>query len=216
MRHIILSAILAVLALPAAANVNSPSGSPLPDWISEVKVGLLTHDSKMAQDNDHLYHIWEMRKEQGLDLNLEALFNGPDFFHYIGSPRIQLGTNLSLAGDTSYVYSGLDWQYKFQNDIFLGANFGLAVHNGTTSLSQIDKSTGTITTASSFAYNSEKKFGTRTLFHFGPEIGYMLDEHNSLSLNWEHISNGEIISRSSRNANEGEDNLGIRYGYRFN
>lgn len=225
MRNSALAAVVAIVsalhALPALADTMTPSAkasdSPLPSWVSAVKAGLETHDSYMAQDNSRLYHIWENRKEPGMDVNFEVLFNGPDVFHYIGSPRIQLGTNISTAGETSYAYSGLDWMYKFQNDIFIEGNFGLAIHNGTLDKSQAD-STGNITPASTAEYERTKRFGSRVLFHFGPEVGYMFDEHNSISASWTHISNGQILTVNNHgdNANEGEDNWGIRYGYRFN
>jgi hypothetical protein len=55
-----------------------------------------------------------------------------------------------------------------------------------------------------------KALGSRVLFHFPAEIGYRFDERNSLSVYFEHTSNGYTV-----HPNEGLDRLGIRYGYRF-
>ena len=42
------------------------------------------------------------------------------------------------------------------------------------------------------------------------EAGWRFDEHNSLSVYFDHISNG-----NTADVNEGLDDLGVRYGYRF-
>jgi hypothetical protein len=55
-----------------------------------------------------------------------------------------------------------------------------------------------------------KALGSRVLFHIPVEIGYRLDEHNSLSAYFEHMSNAYTVD-----PNEGMDRLGVRYGYRF-
>ena len=52
--------------------------------------------------------------------------------------------------------------------------------------------------------------GRRVLFHDSIEYGYRLDEHRSVSLFFEHISNA-----SSAAKNQGLDTLGLRFGYRF-
>ncbi|MEZ5854286.1 MAG: acyloxyacyl hydrolase [Hyphomicrobiaceae bacterium] len=55
-----------------------------------------------------------------------------------------------------------------------------------------------------------KPLGSRLLFHFPAELGWRWDGHNSLSIYFEHISNGY-----TQDYNEGLDAIGVRYGYRF-
>jgi hypothetical protein len=55
-----------------------------------------------------------------------------------------------------------------------------------------------------------KALGSRVLFHIPVEIGLRFDDHNSLSVYFEHTSNGY-----TQDFNEGLDRLGVRYGYRF-
>ena len=55
-----------------------------------------------------------------------------------------------------------------------------------------------------------KAFGSRVLFHIPVELGYRFDQHNSLSVYFEHMSNAGLAS-----SNEGMDFLGMRYGYKF-
>jgi len=52
--------------------------------------------------------------------------------------------------------------------------------------------------------------GAHVLFHIPFEIGLRLSERRSLSIYFEHMSNGY-----TRSSNEGLDGIGIRYGYRF-
>ena len=79
---------------------------------------------------------------------------------------------------------------------FLGLGLGVAVHNGSDESLTIEP--------------DRKLLGRRVLFHDVIEIGYRFDQHNSLSLFFEHISNA-----STAHKNQGLDTLGLRYGFRF-
>jgi lipid A 3-O-deacylase len=58
--------------------------------------------------------------------------------------------------------------------------------------------------------------GTRVLFHIPVEIGLRFDEHNSVSLFWEHTSNAGLGHLGfGEDYNDGMDRVGIRYGYQF-
>ncbi len=202
-----------LLILACLAISNAHADESIPSWLSEVKGGLLTHNSEIIS-RENPGQFWKQDTEHGADLNFEVLFNGPDWLSHIGSPRLQLGGDVSLAGETNHIYAGGYWDHTFSNNVFIGGALGLAVHDGTVDLSPIDPATGTITAASADRYNHTKKFGSRLLFHLGPEIGYRFDEHNSLMLTWSHISNGYIFSGLD-GPNPGQDNLGLRYGYKF-
>ena len=201
------------LAIICAAPLARASDAPIPGWLSELKGGVLTHNSEIISRN-HPGQFWKEDTEHGADLNFEVLFNGPGWLSHIGSPRLQLGGDLSLTGETDHIYAGPYWSYTFENNVFVGGALGLAIHDGTVDLSPVDPATGTITPRSAERYNTTKKFGSRLLFHLGPEVGYRFDEHNSIMLTWSHISNGYIFSGLD-GPNPGQDNLGIRYGYKF-
>ncbi len=55
-----------------------------------------------------------------------------------------------------------------------------------------------------------KALGSRVLFHIPFEIGLRFNERHSISIYFEHTSNA-----NTRANNEGLDDIGIRYGYRF-
>lgn len=200
---------LTLFGLLATTAANADTG--IPSWVSEAKVGLLTHDSYTF--DDHFLEIWKNRKEPGMDINFEVLMNGPQWFEYVGTPRFQLGGDISTSGATNYAYTGLQWQHDFHSGLFVAGFFGLAIHDGTTDISQKDPN-GNITPATTERFQNRKRLGSRVLFHLGPEVGYAFDEHNSLSLMWAHLSNGHILADKDA-PNQGIDNIGLRYGYKF-
>lgn len=155
--------------------------------ISEVKLGVLAHD----------VHIFSSsRKEEGADFNGEILFNLPSnsFFSLIGSPRFHLGGSINSEGDTDQGYFGLTWDYLSDMGIFVEGSFGGAVHDGKL-----------------YSYSADRKsLGSQILFRISGSLGYQFDNHHSLAVMIDHISNAGLAS-----PNEGMDNVGIRYGFRF-
>ena len=59
--------------------------------------------------------------------------------------------------------------------------------------------------------SDHRALGERVLFHIPVEIGLRVDKHNSVSLFWDHTSNGGL----NEEYNPGLDRVGVRYGYRF-
>jgi len=155
-------------------------------FVQELKIGVLDHD---------VPNLWSgFRAEpDSADINIEAIFS-PSVAFLGGTISPALGGSISTIGATSDVYLDARWQMEMGCGIFLGLGLGGAVHNGQLQLEDWDR----------------KALGSRVLFHIPLEIGYRLDEHNSLSAYFEHMSNAYTVS-----PNEGLDRLGIRYGYRF-
>ena len=156
-----------------------------PLYISEIKLGVLAHD---------MPGLWSFyRYERGLDLNGEVAF-GHGLRVLGGAIRPVLGGSWSTSGQTSRAYADLRWQWESPSNIFFGIGLGIAVHNGVLGPTDIHR----------------KALGARELFHIPIELGYRFDGHNSISIYFEHMSNGYTAS-----SNEGLDALGIRYGYKF-
>lgn len=181
-RAAIMIAFCALLAAPAAAG----DFDRMHGLIDEVRVGAAVHDVPGGWSGFHV-------EQNAVDLNVEAIFS-PSISFWGGRLRPALGATVNFNGDTSKVYLDARWQRDFANRWFLGIGLGLAVHDG-------DIDTGN---------PHRKQLGSRVLFHPNLEIGYRLDPHNSISLFYDHISNG-----STADPNEGFDTLGVRWGYRF-
>ena len=133
-------------------------------------------------------------KEDGFDGNLELLFDSPDFLDIIWSPRPHIGVTVNSASNTNQAYLGLSWEWEFWGGAFAGFSWGGAVHDGETTTFDEDK----------------KELGCSVLFRESIDIGYRFFERHALMAHLDHISNAKLCS-----PNEGLENAGIRYGYRF-
>jgi opacity protein-like surface antigen len=181
--HVRIFILLAATALVLA----SPAAPVLADGlVDEVKLGVLAHD---------VPDLWSgFRAEpNSADVNLEALL-APKVSFAGGTLQPAIGASINTVGATSMAYLDARWQYETSFGVFLGLGVGAAVHDGQLQLDDWDR----------------KALGSRVLFHFPIEIGYRLDDHNSLSAYFEHTSTGFTAF-----PNEGMDRLGLRYGYRF-
>ena len=168
------------------AHSENTSGTDSSCLIREIKTGLLYHDP------DHLWS--QQRKENGLDLNLELILANPSIEKLKGMFRPNFGVSINTSGDTSKAYGGIIWEHIFNHNIFSNPGIGAAVHNGKLETSDDNK----------------KQMGSRVLFRIPIEIGYILDNHNRISLAFDHVSNAWIADE-----NEGLDTIGLRYGYIF-
>jgi lipid A 3-O-deacylase len=128
--------------------------------------------------------------EDGLDGNLEILF-APTRPFLGGAIRPALGA--TVGGNTDLAYADLRWERETPGGLFVGLGLGAAVHDG-----PLDDRP------------DRKALGSRVLFHIPAEIGWRFDRRQSVSVYFEHVSNAGLAAE-----NEGMDNLGVRYGYRF-
>ena len=160
--------------------------------MDEAKFGILAHDVGIAGHG----------VEGGADFVGELLFRGPDFYRYIGSPRLAFGGSVNSSGHTDYLYFDLFawqvtvWQPHLRPDdgLFVGLFLGGAVHDGELNR-QVD---------------GNKALGTRGLYHLGLLAGYQINPVNSIEIYYDHLSNA---GASSHNA--GLNNLGVRTGFKF-
>lgn len=169
-----------LLVVPATAPLRAQG------VIHEVKIGGLFHDPG---------DLWSgfRREPQSLDINLEVQLR-PHVQVLWGSLRPALGVTVNTEGATSKGYLDARWEIESRTGLFFATGVGIAIHDGNTGPTAIDR----------------KALGARALFHIPAEIGWRWDGRNSLSVYFEHISNGY-----TKDYNEGLDALGMRYGYRF-
>jgi len=158
-----------------------------PSIISEYRIGLLVHGVGPI----------DSRKENGVDLNLEVLFNSPQFLSNLASPRPSIGTSINTRGYASFIHSGLIWDFDITGPFFTNIGLGLAIHNGNSGRTPDTKGRTTL--------------GCWWLFHESLEFGFRIETHIAVSVFWEHFSHGDICS----DRNSGMDNSGLRLHYKF-
>ncbi|WP_285907934.1 acyloxyacyl hydrolase [Pseudodesulfovibrio pelocollis] len=180
-RNMVTMTLLLTLALCLAGPHPADAGDTI---VSEVRGGVYAHDIS----------FWSFHRENGADINGEVLFVSPSFLEAVWSPRPHLGATVNTSGNTSFLYSGLTWEYDLPADFFVDANLGLAAHNG-----KLDTDN-----------HKRKSLGSPVLFRLGAALGYNITEKVNISIQFEHMSNAYIVS-----PNEGMDNVGLRLGYRF-
>jgi lipid A 3-O-deacylase len=133
-------------------------------------------------------------EEDGIDINLEVLFKSPSWLEWAWSPRPHLGLNANTSGDTSQIYFGVTWEWSFWGNWFAGFSWGGSVHDGEKQTNRTDK----------------KELGCHLLFREAVEGGYRFGGKHAVSIYLDHISNANICDK-----NEGLENWGLRYGYKF-
>ncbi len=132
--------------------------------------------------------------EAGADVDAEVLFESPRVLAPIWSPRPHLGISVNSAGDTSQAYAGLTWTWDFGGRLFAAFSLGGAVHDGKLGTARQDR----------------VSLGSRVLFRESLSVGVWVTERQNLTLVLAHISNANLAEH-----NEGMDQFGLRWGYRF-
>lgn len=181
-------------AAPAAAPASSPPpedrlryGAGSKYGISELRFGALAHNRGPIAAHT----------EAGIQVNLEARFASPDFMKILFEPRPTLGISANTAGDTSFLYAGLTWGGFLWKGLFVEGFFGMAVHDGWLNSADPDP--------------HKRLMGSRVVFREAVEVGYRFLDIHSVSFMIDHYSNaGWLATR-----NQGNDDLGLRYGYKF-
>jgi lipid A 3-O-deacylase len=155
-------------------------------WLSELRFGVLAHNIGPIAS----------AREDGAQLNAELRVASPGVFEYILSPRPHIGASINTAGDTSFLYFGLTWTWNIYRGLFADFSLGGTVHNGW--LNSDDP-------------NPEQRLlGSRLLFREALELGYRFWDHHSVSIMLDHASNAGLADK-----NQGNDDIGVRYGYHF-
>jgi lipid A 3-O-deacylase len=175
------------LYVDTADNLKNPVASAgwVEKYVSELRLGGLYHDPG----------IFGNRKEKGEDVNAEVLFASPDFLSPLWAPRPHLGTSINTVGYTSQVYGGLTWSFNLWRSLFFDLSEGGSLNNDT----HLDKSS-----------RHHKDLGSHLLFRESASPGWMFDDHNSLSIMLDHISNAGLAKY-----NGGMETVGLRYGCHF-
>ena len=158
----------------------------------EVKQGVLAHDRGWFGTN---------REGFGPDYNFELMFNSPRFFKKIGAPKPILGLTQTSSGGSSLYYGGITWDWNISQNWFVSGTTGIAWTNGLSKLPKGQVPTG----------DRKIQFGSKWLHRGAVELGWNFYGNDTISLMFSHVSHGSMLDEK----NQGMDEFGIRYGYRF-
>jgi hypothetical protein len=188
---------LLVLGGPASAQ-----DATAPDFISEIRLGVLAHD---AHPGWMPWNVTEFKVDQIEDVGFDVLFRSPDLdaFRWIGSPRPNLGGTISLDGEESMAHLALTWQNHIMDTPFYWeASLGAAIHDGI--LDGVLGGPGT-------QGGKLRPQGCRVQIYTEGGIGVDLTDTVTATLTYEHMSNWSMCA-----PNYGLSNLGIKIGAKFN
>ncbi|HSR73034.1 MAG TPA: acyloxyacyl hydrolase [Kiloniellales bacterium] len=170
-------------ASAATEGASDGTGEERSGVISELRAGLSAHDVALFSGD----------KESGVDFDLEVLFVSPRFLGTVFSPRPLIGGSLNSAGDTSQLYGGIAWTWRFAPPLFIELGLNLALHDG-----ELEERP------------DAKGLGCHLLFRESLSLGFHFGARHSLMATVAHISNAGLCD-----PNEGLDTVGLRYGFRF-
>ena len=171
------------------------AGEGIAGLFSEVRGGAIWHDLE--------------NKENSFAINGEFLFVSPvparvtagldPLYRWVLEPRPHLGFSANTGGKTNKGYFGLTWTAMLARDLLrpddgirLDVLFGGSVNDGLHDRNLPDR----------------KDLGGNLLFHVGVELGYQINPVWSVSLFFDHDSNGGLAKR-----NQGLNSLGLRLGF---
>lgn len=130
-------------------------------------------------------------------LSVEAIFGGVDLnvLNLYGDFRPVVGGTVSLTGEDSWVWGGVQWHAPIIDPVWFEFTTGLTVHNG-----YIEN-----------APPGRRAYGCRGLLYLAGAFGVDLTENLSASINLEHGSHAKTCGPT----NPGFNAVGFKLGYKF-
>lgn len=185
----------------AILSVALMAAGPARAGIDESYIGVMAHNICVTDCKN-------ADKEDGPSLELQLSFDSPSFLHWLGSPTPYIVGSLNTAGDTSFGGVGLDWRFEFADHWAIEPGVGYVVHNGELNNPYPSGDPqAQLFSADHVLLGSQDLF--RTSLGLTREIG---DGPWEAQLYFSHLSHGQILGEGR---NQGMDQLGIRFGYRY-
>lgn len=164
------------------------------DVVDEVRIGGHYHMVYFTMLPQAM-NEWYMDRPE--DISFDVLFTSPqiDAFHWIGSPRPEVGVTINTKGEDHILHAGLTWQLPvFDTPFYLEGTFGAAAHSG-----YVDSGPP-----------GRRLYGCRVNFYERFGVGANLGESLTATLTYEHMSNAGLCGN-----NAGISNFGVRLGMKF-
>lgn len=190
------------VATGLAFGITSLFALPAQAQIREVRRAIMAHNTETNVSKN-------AGKEEGPDVQVEVLWNSPNWLKFAFSPRSGVVASVNTQGVTSFAGVGLDWTFPVSKKITIDPYLGYVIHNG----DPLENPYAPADSARRAKLNAEElALGSRDLFHLGFAVGYRHGETWTSYLVYEHLSHRHILGGSK---NQGIDNVGIRLGRNF-
>jgi len=203
--------------------------------IAEVRVGVAEFDERTSGDLPAILPSVQFANENSVAISGEILLEEPEFLKWALSPQPYIGGTLNLEGKTSFGGAGLLWRQSLGKKLYTDFAIGLVAHNGTTKIEASDELIALLDQLEGFQnpndvppdlleefialsdarfdrFDNEIEFGSRVLFRLQGAVGYNINDDWSGEVYIEHLSNGQIFSRT---INDGVNNIGFRVARKF-
>ncbi len=115
--------------------------------------------------------------------------------------------SVNVAGDTSFGGFGLEWHWEFAENWAFEPGLGYIVHDGET----LNPYANGTPEAATFAAE-HVQLGSRDLFRTSIGVSHDFAGPWEAEVFFEHLSHGQILGEGR---NQGLDQLGVRFGYKF-
>jgi lipid A 3-O-deacylase len=178
------------------------AAAPVQAKVSEARFGLFAHnvETNVAKNAG---------KEDGVDIQVEVLFDSPNLLKFAGAPRPSLVASLNSQGETSFAGASLDWSFPIGTKFSIDPYLGYILHTG----DPLNNPYAPADSVRRAKFNAEElALGSRDLFRLGFAVSYAPSETWTTAIVYEHLSHGHILGGEK---NQGLDNLGFRLGRKF-
>ena len=186
------------LAAISAAFVLTPGASA--DVFDSVRLGVMDHNIRVIDPKN-------ADKESGVNINGQINFKSPKFLKPIFSPKPIIMGSVNTDGNTSYGGVGLEWDWEFLSGWHLEPGFGYVLHDGA-----IDLPYPAGDPRNQAFTDNNVLLGSKDLFRTSLSLTLDLSERWAVQAIYEHLSHGQILGEGR---NQGLDELGVRFVYRF-
>jgi len=185
----------------------------------EVYGGVYKHDMSFVRD---LFGDEQKLYESGEDFELGWRSEKMEGWDLLKHPSLYVQTQINDAGNTNQISAGLTWKVKaFNSDnIYIRPGWGLATHDGRLSIpdpNEVGITPQEKARREALALEPVNEYGSRVLWNLQFGVGYDLSDNASIEINWNHMSHAFLMKadESKGETNQGQDNLGIRFNYRY-
>lgn len=179
----------------------------------EVFAGVYKHDMSFVRD---IFGAEAKNYETGEDFELGWRSDKVESLGWLKHPSIYVMTQLNDSKMTNQADIGFTWKNRLfhSQKFYIRPAVGLAVHDGRLKLP--DPNEAGISVAEhdhrvAMSLDNRNEYALRVLFNPQLGIGYDISDRAAVEIAWVHMSHGGL----SKDTNQGQDNLGIRFNYRY-